>query len=178
MLPPKTCLLLVGLCLLFRYSVCDGPKLRTCTTDAGCAYLGDAFCDSTSPRYCKCDSGFYPYIGDTPVPDAGSTSLDVKCLDISVCRPGLNQCNSRGECYRYGEVFRCVCDYGYSGDNCEIDSFATTTPRMTITTKSPRRGIGNFVPFLAIPGVGIIIIIIIIIIIFFPMSTMGPVKTG
>uniref|UniRef100_K1QZC5 Uncharacterized protein n=1 Tax=Magallana gigas TaxID=29159 RepID=K1QZC5_MAGGI len=113
MLPPKTCLLLVGLCLLFRYSVCDGPRIRTCTGDADCTYLGDAFCDSTSPKSCKCDSGFYPYIGDTPVPDAGSTSPDVNCL---------------------------------------VDSFVTTTPRMTITTKSPRRGIGNFVPFLAIPG--------------------------
>lgn len=81
MLPPKTCLLLVGLCLLFRYSVCDGPTLLSpCTTDAECAYLGDAFCDSTSPKSCKCDSGFYPYIGDTPVPDAGSASPDVNCL--------------------------------------------------------------------------------------------------
>lgn len=80
MLPPKTCLLLVGLCLLFRYSVCDGPRIRTCTTDADCTYLGDAFCDSTSPESCKCDSGFYPYIGDTPVPDAGSASPDVNCL--------------------------------------------------------------------------------------------------
>lgn len=77
MLPPKTGLLLVGLCLLFRYSVCDGPRIRPCTADTDCTYLGDAFCDSTS---CKCDSGFYPYIGDTPVPDAGSTSPDVNCL--------------------------------------------------------------------------------------------------
>lgn len=75
-------------------------------------------------------------------------------------------------------IFLCPHVWNQYYNLLSVDSSLTTTPRMTITTKSPGRGIANFVPFLAIPGVGLIIIIIIIIIIFLPMSTMGPVKTG
>lgn len=76
----KICLLFVGFCLFFWYLVCDGLKFCICIIDVGCVYFGDVFCDFIFLRYCKCDLGFYFYIGDIFVLDVGFISLDVKCL--------------------------------------------------------------------------------------------------
>lgn len=77
----KICLLFVGFCLFFWYLVCDGLVLFVlCIIDVECVYFGDVFCDFIFFLVCKCDLGFYFYIGDIFVLDVGFISLYVNCL--------------------------------------------------------------------------------------------------
>lgn len=99
---------------------------------------------------------------------------------ITFCIVHLNKVNSeKGLIYlsfNWIFIFLCpyVCDLFYN--LLTVDSYATTTPRMTLTTKSTRRGIENFLRFGVIPAAGgtCILIYLILIIIFRPMPSADP----
>ncbi|XP_011452364.2 adhesion G protein-coupled receptor E1 [Magallana gigas] len=155
--------LTVALCIQFHYTLSQSSRFYECRDDNDCPRYsrcvddrGDYFSNGGADYgRCRCDTGYYPYYGDTELTldldRFDDREISCRSRDTYSCNQFNNDCGRYGYCEEMQGRYYCRCTNGYYGERCEIPGDGMTR-RNQLTNIIPLIGAG--VAALVLLGVG------------------------